>query len=65
MNDDSSRMIAEIETAIKDGTLTYSEMERRLEAAIAAELQKTDAPADADVIRVCLSMLWELEKRLL
>ena len=46
MNGASSQMIAEIKAAIEKGTLTHSEMERRLEAAIAAEIEKTESPAD-------------------
>lgn len=61
MNGDSSRMIAEIRTAIEKGTLTHTEMERRLEAAIAAETGKEDSPADMEMIRTCQSLLWELD----
>lgn len=61
MNGDSSRMIAEIRAAINKGTLTHSEIERRLEATIAAETDKEDSPADMELIRVCQSLLWEFD----
>lgn len=61
MNGASSQMIAEIKAAIEKGTLTHSEMERRLEAAIAAEIEKTDSPADMEMVRACQSLLWELD----
>lgn len=61
MNGDSSHLIAEIKTAIEKGTLTHSEMERRLEAAIAVEIAKTDSPADMERVRACQSLLWELD----
>lgn len=35
-------------------------MERRLEAAIAAEIAKDDSTLNAEMIRVCTSMLWQL-----
>lgn len=60
MNGDSSHMIAEIMTAIEKGTLTHSEIERRLEAAIAAEINKKDSSADVEKVRACQSLLWEL-----
>ena len=61
MNGASSQMIAEIKAAIENGTLTHSEMERRLESAIAAEIGKTDSPADMEMVRACQSLLWELD----
>ena len=60
MDGDASRMIAEIKTAIENGILTRDEMERRLEAAIAAEIAKDDSTLNAEMIRVCTSMLWQL-----
>lgn len=61
MSGDSSQMIAEIQAAIKTGMLTHSEIERRLEAAINAEIGKEDSPADIELIRACQSLLWELD----
>ncbi len=56
----SSQMIAEIKTAIADGTLPYAEMKRRLNAAIDAELSKTTEAADLELVQACQGLLWDI-----
>lgn len=58
--DGKADMLAEIQTAIKTGKLTKETMERRLNAAIEAELRKTDSPADLALVTACQNLLWEI-----
>lgn len=59
MNGDHS-IDCEILNAIEQGTLSAQETRRRLEELIDAEIQKTDAPANAQLIDSCEKLLWEL-----
>lgn len=56
----NEQMIAKIKDAIKTGELTKEMIERRLTAAIDAELHKTDCSADMEFVRACQNLLWEL-----
>lgn len=58
--DGNEHRLAKIKDAIKKGELTKEIIERRLNAAIDAELRKTDSPADMDLINACQDLLWEI-----
>ena len=58
--DGNEAQLAKIKDAIKKGELTKEIIERRLNAAIDAELRKTDSPADMDLINACQDLLWEI-----
>lgn len=60
MKGHQSRMIAELRTAIKNGTLTCSEIDRRLTDAINKEINKTNEAADLGFIEACQDLLGEL-----
>ena len=59
MNGDHTIMV-EILNAIEHGTLSVHETRRRLEALIDNEIDKTDAPANLQLINECEKLLWEL-----
>ena len=59
MNGDRTIMV-EILNAIEHGTLSVHETRRRLEALIDNEIDKTDAPANLQLINECEKLLWEL-----
>ena len=58
--DGNEAQLAKIKDAIKKGELTKEIIERRLNAAIDAELRKTDSPADMELINACQDLLWEI-----
>jgi len=58
--DGNEHRLAKIKDAIKKGELTKEMIERRLNAAIEAELRKTDSPADMELINACQDLLWEI-----
>ena len=58
--DGNEAQLATIKDAIKKGELTKEIIERRLNAAIDAELRKTDSPADMELINACQDLLWEI-----
>lgn len=59
MNGDRTIMV-EILNAIEYGTLSVDETRRRLEELIDKEIQKSDAPANMQLIDECEKLLWEL-----
>lgn len=59
MNGDRTIMV-EILNAIEHGTLSVHETRRRLEDLIDKEIQKTDIPANVQLIEECEKLLWEL-----
>lgn len=63
MSAETRYMIAEIDAAIQNGTLTHSEIEGRLVQLIDIETEKTDSIADMELIRACEDLLWELNTR--
>ena len=62
MNGKNGRYLAEIKAAIKDGTLTGSEIRRRLIASIDKELEKPEQLADMEFIRVAHAILREMHR---
>ena len=60
MDGERQQMLAKIKEAIENGSLTKNEIERRLNAAIDAEIQKKDSPADMQLITACQNLLWEI-----
>lgn len=44
MDGERQQMLAKLKEAIENGSLTKNEIERRLNAAIDAEIQKKDSP---------------------
>lgn len=59
MNGNRTVMV-EILNAIEYGTLSVDETRRRLEELIDKEIQKSDAPADMQLVGECEKLLWEL-----
>lgn len=59
MNGDRTIMV-EILNAIKYGILSVDETRRRLEELIDKEIQKSDAPANMQLVDECEKLLWEL-----
>lgn len=59
--DGNEAQLAKIKDAIKKGELTKEIIERRLNAAIDAELRKTDSPADT--VKRILHVMRESVKR--
>lgn len=53
-------IMVEILNAIEHGTLSVDETRRRLEGLIDKEIQKTDAPANMQLVDECEKLLWEL-----
>lgn len=60
MDGEKQQMLAKIKEAIENGSLTKNEIERRLNAAIDAEIKKKDSPADMQLITACQNLLWEI-----
>lgn len=58
--DGNEHRLAKIKDAIKKGDLTKEMIERRLNAAIDAELRKIDSPADMELVKACQDLLWEI-----
>lgn len=62
MNGDHTVMV-EILNAIEHGTLSVNETRRRLEELIDIEIQKTNVPANMQLVEECEKLLWELNTK--
>lgn len=60
MNGERESYTERILNAIEYGRLSMDETERRLNALIEAEVNKTDSAADMDLIEACQTLLWQL-----
>ena len=62
MNGEQSALL-EILNAIEHGNLSTEETRRRLEELIDNEINKTDAPANMEIVDECEKLLWELNTK--
>lgn len=60
MNGDLRPELGQILRAIDFGDVSHEEIERRLNALIEAEIEKTDGPADMAMIEACQALLMQL-----
>ncbi len=60
MNGERKSCTKRILSAIEYGKLPNDETERRLNALIEAEVNKTDSAADMELMKACQSLLWQL-----
>ena len=61
MNGEQSALL-EILNAIEYGNLSTEETRRRLEELIDNEINKTNAPANMEIVDECEKLLWDLYK---